>query len=101
MTATLSRPRKARKPHRCWLCDGTIHTGTVYAESVTFDSGDVCRSRDHVWCLDAARGPLDWWRYDEPVSEDPGEFRDALVEEGVTTPEDLERWCEHGPEAKS
>lgn len=95
MTTTRT-PRKARKPHRCWLCGFPVHPGTTYLDTRTFD-GTAWTDAEHTWCSEAAHDPMDLWRYDDEVGEAPEEFRDALVRCGVTTAEGVERWCEFGP----
>lgn len=97
MTETIRTARLARKAHRCWLCGGEIHPGTDYLSARTFVDSSVWNHAEHTWCSTAAHGPLRWWAHDDSVGEEPGEFRAALVDQGVTTAEDLDRWCEHGP----
>jgi hypothetical protein len=94
---TIRTKHRARRPHYCWLCGATIHPGTVYTRGVHFYDGTATTFAEHSWCIAAAHDPLDLWRYDDTVSEDPAAFREELVEHGVTTAEDVDRWCEWGP----
>lgn len=42
--------RKARTPHQCWLCDGTINAGETYVYRAGADDGQMVAMHMHIEC---------------------------------------------------
>lgn len=42
--------RTARKPHQCWLCDGTINAGETYVYRAGSDGGQMVAMHMHAAC---------------------------------------------------
>lgn len=43
--------RKARKPHRCCNCGGTIFPGTIYNKGFDVEDGYAFTTKSHLGCL--------------------------------------------------
>jgi hypothetical protein len=46
-----SRPVKARKPHRCWMCHEPIEPGAIYVREAGVSDGDFWQNDYHAACM--------------------------------------------------
>ena len=71
-----SRP-KARKAHRCDLCDGIIEKGVMHVALVCTDAGCIYTWRAEIECYTWARNNFDWLDWEERTA-DPDFKRDMM-----------------------
>ena len=71
-----NRIKKARKPHTCFYCGGTIEKGEEYEYHKCVCDGNFSEFHNHVKCSEVASAI---WDYVEPVEDgmDEDEFRDG------------------------
>jgi len=79
---------KARKDHRCALCDGTISAGTAYFQqrNVSPDHG-FYYWRSHIVCRQVLASFSERWWAEEQWNPDPSDFRaEYLAPAGYRVP---------------
>ncbi len=69
---------KARKEHRCILCERIIPKGTVHVARRGIGDNGPCTTRMHTACELITRD-WDWYEWE---NQDPFEFRRELSEAG-------------------
>jgi hypothetical protein len=64
------KDRKARKPHRCIVCDELINPGEIYRSRSGYGDDGIVTITLHSECEEASRK----WSQDQWDSHEPGEF---------------------------
>lgn len=74
---------KARKPHRCFLCERPIPVGEKHVKRSGFDQDGPASFRMHAACEARARG-WDQWEWE---CHDAAEFRECELGDVAADPE--------------
>ncbi|GHV60882.1 hypothetical protein FACS1894195_0440 [Bacteroidia bacterium] len=79
MKILLEKQCKARKQHRCQMCNLPINVGDVYNKIVyIYDSVGFCTHHEHLDCVYLIHKLFDKWKLEDGIND--ADFKDAVID---------------------